>query len=308
MPPTAMPVSTAFADGMMAICRQAPEVLGGLRSRVERFILDQLCADGGFRGRAEASDLYYTSFGIECLLALGRPLPLARLRPFVAGFGSGAGLDLVHLSCLARCLRRLHGEANKVPARADLLGRIEAYRARDGGYSTVRDAASLSVTGSFLALTARHDLGEPPPEATPFVAALPALRSADGGYANEENLEAGTTLAVAGVATLLGWLGAPAEAADLDWLLAQRGSDGGFLASPHTPFSDLLSTATVVYALRQHGVDLAELTEPTMEFVDGLMESCGGYGGSWFDDTADLEYTYYALMVQGCLAPAGGGA
>ena len=296
-----------FADGMLRLCKRAPAVLGGLRPRVERFVSDQLCSDGGFRGRGDASDLYYTSFGIECMLALEMPLPAASLHRFVEGYGGGEGLDLVHLSCLARCQRRLQGAGGELPYRRELVERIDAYRSDDGGYSTVMGAPRLSVTGSFLALTGRHDLGAPPPDSGPFVAALPALRSADGGYANEGSLEAGTTLAVAGVVALLGWLGERGDAASLEWLREQRGSDGGFLGSPHTPFSDLLSTATVLYALQQHGVSLAEMSETIMEFVDGLVEPSGGYGGTWFDDIADVEYTYYALMVQGCLAGAGGG-
>jgi hypothetical protein len=301
------PVSSAdtFSDGMLSLCRRAPLVLGGLVPRVQAFVQSRLCPDGGFRGRGEQSDLYYTSFGIECMLALAMPLPVADLRRFVDRHGDGEGLDLVHLSCLARCLLRLHGSALDPARQRRLIQRIEAYRSLDGGYSTVAAAPHLSVTGSFLALVALHDLGVPPPAASPFVEAMPALRSADGAYANTEMLEVGTTLAVAGVQTLVHWLGDPGEADTADWLLAQRGSDGGFLASPLTPMSDLLSTATVLYALRQQQVDLTDLAEGVMEFVDGLMEPCGGYGGTWFDDTADVEYSYYALMVQGCLAGSG---
>ena len=67
---------------------------------VVRYVKGRMAGAGGFKGRGDGADLYYTLFGMACLDALGGPLPAGRLAAYLSGFGFGDGLDFVHLTCL----------------------------------------------------------------------------------------------------------------------------------------------------------------------------------------------------------------
>ena len=85
-------------------------------------------------GRSDQADLYYSVFGLECLLAMGQPTPTHPMDRWLADFGDGADLDFVHLACLVRCL----ADTGKPPPprTADAISaRLETSRTPDGGYS-----------------------------------------------------------------------------------------------------------------------------------------------------------------------------
>ena len=87
---------------MRRAARRAPALLRDAAPRVGEFLESLAQPDGGFRGRADGSDLYYTAFGLSGLLALGREFDRAAVARYARGFGAGEGLDLAHLACLAR--------------------------------------------------------------------------------------------------------------------------------------------------------------------------------------------------------------
>ncbi len=72
------------------------------RMKLTDFIMTRQNPDGGFRGRDEKSDLYYTVFACASLKALGCSIPALKVWSYARSFGAGADLDLVHLVCLIR--------------------------------------------------------------------------------------------------------------------------------------------------------------------------------------------------------------
>jgi hypothetical protein len=86
------------------------------------------------------------------------------------------------------------------------------------------------------------------------------------------------------------------------WLLDRCHPRGGFFASSATPVPDLLSTATALHALSAMRVPFEGLAEPCLDFVDSLWTNRGGFFGTWADDAADCEYTFYALLSLGHLS------
>ena len=88
---------------MLQVARVAPRQLGDSAALVANYYRGQMNADGGFKNRAGSSDLYYTVFGLEGLLALRTDLPVSAVSAYLDAFGDGAELDLVHLAGLARC-------------------------------------------------------------------------------------------------------------------------------------------------------------------------------------------------------------
>jgi prenyltransferase beta subunit len=287
---------------MLQVARLSPNLLGDSSALVSRFARSQHLPDGGFADRSGVSDLYYTVFGLDCLLALREDPPNAESRAYLERFGGGAGLDFVHLACLARCWAALsRGNFERVP-REDILRRIEGYRSRDGGYAQNPGAETGGVYAAFLALGAYEDLGVAQPEQGRLLGSLKSLRAADGAYANQPGAARGLTTNTAAAILLLRHLGEAPGGELADWLLERAHPQGGFFALEDAPIPDLLSTATALHALTAMQTPLDTVREPCLDFIDSLWTNRGGFYGSWADDEIDCEYTYYALLSLGHLS------
>ena len=252
---------------MLQVARLAPTLLRDAADPVAEFFLSRFNDDGAATDRAGQSDLYYTVFALEGLIALQREFP-PRVRLFLERLGDGADLDLVHLCCLARCWAALRQPA------PDLAGRIDALWDRGNVYH------------SFLAWGALQDLGRKP---EPFPVQ-------DGSLAS-------TTPTTAAAVTLLRQMGSPVPEDAVRWLQAQAHPEGGFLATQDAPMPDLLSTATALHALSGQKVSFAPLKDKTLDFLDTLWTG-KAFCGNWADDEPDCEYTYYALLAMGHLSLA----
>ena len=288
---------------MLQVARLASKPLGdAAASLVVEFLRSQANPDGGFKDRAGASDLYYTVFGLEGLLALRADVPTAAVANYLRSFGNGTSLDFVHLSCLARCWAALPNDLRRdVPADA-ILSRVESYRSRDGAYDASPGSEHGSLYGCFLALGAYEDLGRTVPDSHAMIRCAHKLRTPDGGYANDVGLRLGLTPSTAAAATLLRHLGTPPPPEVADWLLARCHPEGGFFAVPDAPIPDLLSTATALHALAGMHADFERVKEPCLDFIDTLWTNRGGFHGTWADDDLDCEYTYYGLLALGHLS------
>lgn len=297
---------------MLQVARRAPEVLGEATELVVGFVQSQLTEDGGVANRAGATDLYYTVFGVQALLALGQPLPAERLAAYLGGFGDGAELDLVHLASLARCWACLPAAARAEAPREAMARGLERHRRADGGYAPGDGSQAGTVYGAFLALGAYQDLGYPDalPEPERLMAQVLSQRAADGGFGNRPGMPVGLTPPTTAAASVLrhltpgGSAAIPRDQIDLlaRWLLARMHPEGGFHASPRAPLPDLLSTATALHALAGLQISLAPIQEHCLDYVDTLWTNRGAFFGHWADDAADVEYTFYALLALGHLA------
>ena len=287
---------------MLQVARLAPNLLREATERVDDFLRNQINPDGGFRDRAGRSDLYYTVFGLEGLIALRQEPPYSRVRPFLEGFGEGDGLDLVHLACLARCWAALPSGSLSPQTCRRLAERLESFRAGDGGYAPTPGAPAGTVYHGFLVLGAYQDLGVPIPDATGLATSVQALQLDSGGFSGRPGLPVPSTPNTAAALTLLRQFGSPALPGGSDWLLSQACPDGGFRAAEDTPIPDLLSTATALHALAGQQVSFQHHKEPTLDFLDTLWTSRGAFYGNWTDDTPDCEYTWYALLALGHLS------
>ena len=285
---------------MLQVARLSPALLGDAADLTAGFLSSRLNPDGGFQDRDGASDLYYTVFGLEALIALRRDLPDGEVRRFLERHADPAALDFVHTACLARCWADI-GSAGEAPAAA-LLARVESYRTPDGGYSPTPEASHGTAYGCFLALGAYEDLGATLDDSGRLVRCLAALRAADGGYGNQPGTPVGLTPPTAAAVTVLRRLSQPAALEATEWLLARHLPAGGFCASPSTPIPDLLSTATALHALSGAHAQIEAIKEPCLDFVDSLWSNTGGFYGSWGDDAQDCEYTFYALLALGHLS------
>jgi hypothetical protein len=262
---------------MLQVARLAPNLLQEAADRVSEYIGTQFNEDGGAKDRAGKSDLYYSVFALDGLIALRREPPLDRVRPWLESFGDGEGLDFIHQTCLARCW----AAAGKAPAPTaeKLAGRI-------------RNDSVGSMYHDFLRIGALEDLGGGPAPGAEIL----RHQSKDGSFG-------GTTPTTAAGVALLQHLGQDVPGNALDWLLSRARPTGGFVAVPDAPMPDLLSTATALHALSAAKRSIGALREPMLDFVDTLWTG-KGFCGTWADETVDVEYTFYGLLALGHLSLA----
>ena len=286
---------------MLQVARLAPTLLGESRELVSGFLHRSLNADGGFADRAGDSDLYYTVFGLEGLLAVHEPVPESTTA-YLQHFGCGETLDFVHLTCLARAWGSASRTGPPEDTRLRIRAALETYRSADGGFAVRRGAETGSAYACFLAMGACEDLGDDGLDGAGLLRCLDGLRAADGGYANHPGASEGSTPATAAAVMVMHHLAVMPDARVPEWLLARCHADGGFFAAPRTPLPDLLSTATALHALAALHVDIERLREPCLDFVDTLWTSTGGFYGTWADPVLDSEYTYYGLLALGHLS------
>ena len=285
---------------MLQVARLAPNLLHEAAVAVVEYLHGELNEDGGAKDRAGKSDLYYTAFLLDGLIALQAELPLERVLPYLRGFGNGTDLDLVHQACLARCWAAV-GEAPDDSVVEGIIGAIESQRSADGGYGVRSGADDGTVYNAFLSLGVYQDLGRELPEPGRLAESLARLRATDGGYADIVGLSAGTTPTTAAAVTLLRHLNVPPPADLGRWLMSRAHPQGGFLAIPQAPIPDLLSTATALHALASLNVSFAAVQDRCLDFIDSLWTG-RAFCGHWHDDEVDCEYAFYALLALGHLS------
>lgn len=268
---------------MLQVARLAPNLLQESADRVAEYLGSQFNADGGARDRAGKSDLYYTVFALDGLIALRKDPPVDRVRPYLESFGDGDGLDLVHLACLARCWAAIGPQAVG-GRRAPLL------------FKRINQAEGGGLYQGFLKLAAFQDLGVMLMEREAVAAGLRKGQSPDGSFG-------GTTPTTSAVVTLIHHLGGDVPTTAVDWLLARVRPEGGFAAVPDAPMPDLLSTATALHALAAAHAPTGPIREKTLDFVDSLWTG-QGFCGTWADEEPDCEYTFYGLLALGHLSLA----
>lgn len=286
---------------------KAQKALGESVEAVREFFGHHLCEDGGFQGRDGQSDLYYTVFGLEASMALDVKLAYDRIEDYLRQFDSGQSLDLVHLASLVRCRANMAdcgGHAIDADAQRAMTSHLMNFRATDGGFSTSTGADRGHVYGSFLALGICQDLQVDDLEPAPMLESVCSLQMADGGFSNEPTMTVSATAATAAAVTIFHYLKASIPEPALQWLAARAEPYGGFSAiefGPDMAIPDLLSTATALHALTLIGVDMDEIRERNLDYLDALWSTRGGFQGHPADDVLDCEYTYYGLLSLGDL-------
>ena len=288
---------------MLQVARVAPKILGDSTDLVRNFLASQQNPDGGFRDRAGESDLYYTVFGLDALAVFQTKPDMAAVEQFLLKYEDGEELDLVHLSCLARCWGTVGKDRMPKGLRKALLGRLESFRKPCGGWDNNPEREHGTAYGSFLALGAYQDLGKLPPKPLRILQSLKALETPDHAWNNHPKLPTGSTNPTAGAVVLLNNLHLPINDEVGKWLRDQLHPQGGFVAVPGAPIPDLLTTATALHALAALEVRLTEeQTDLCLDFIDTLWDATGGFHGNWSDDYLDCEYTFYGLLALGHLS------
>ncbi len=254
-------------------------------------------ADGGFRGRSSQSDLYYTMFASEILLAFGENDFTAKLETYLQNNTLPFG-DIINLASIVRLFVDFMPRLAR-DRKHDILNNLEDFHCPDHGYSVYPGAESANIYGTFLALTVYQDLGTEMPEKQKLLDFIQTLRLADGSYVNHKKMPLGSAPATAAALLITHSLTGEILYDSADWLKSTFAPAGGCKAAPLSPQTDLLSTGVSLFAL-QTGADINELTDANVDYINSLREA-GGFYSDANKTQADVEYTYYGLLGLGSL-------
>lgn len=251
------------------------------RGRHRQFLLSRQLPDGGFYGRevdlngqplfedGVQSELYYTSFAVRALAAIGEFDP-ATAELVAAWLKARAGrsssvIDVVSWLYSAMAVQLASGIDLLADAPADwpdrVAAQLERFRTSDGGYAKTMVGAAGSTYHSFLVALSYEMIGRPVPNPEPLI----------------------------------------------EFVRSRQRDDRGFQANTRVPFSDTLSTFTGVITCLDLG--RPEIVDPRrlLRFLDELECPSGGFLAAGWDHIADVEYTFYGIGACQCLAEIGGG-
>jgi geranylgeranyl transferase type-2 subunit beta len=295
------------------------------RDRHRRFLLSRQLPDGGFSGRdvdlngqplfedGVQADLYYTSFAVRALAALGEFDPATAERVAVwlkthAGRSSSV-IDVVSWLYSALAVQSASGIDLFADAPADwpdrLTAQLERFRTPDGGYAKTAAGAAGSTYHSFLVALSYELIGRPLRQPERLVEFVRHRQRDDGGFVEMPAMtRSGTnpTAAAVGLLSMLDALEPHVRDRTAGFLELVRGDDGGFQANTRIPFSDTLSTFTGVLTCLDLGHPDIVNTRRLRNYLQELECPDGGFLAAGWDHIADVEYTFYGVGTYGCLA------
>ena len=89
----------------------------------------------------------------------------------------------------------------------------------------------------------------------------------------------------------------------IEFLSEMQTDEGGLRANTRIPIADLLSTFTGVLTLADLDASDAIDREDAFRFVQSLQLEAGGFHGAEWDESHDVEYTFYGLGALALLQP-----
>jgi geranylgeranyl transferase type-2 subunit beta len=271
------------------------------------FLARQQRPDGGFPGREGGSDLYYTGFALRGLAVAqaltpeicnpcGEFLRSSLLRP--------AGV-VDFFSLLVACYLVPVGGGPDVLAAAPadwkdrVLTTLATFRTADGGYGKTPAANSGSTYTSFLVALCHELLDRPSPEPDRLEAFVRTRQRDDGGFVEIAPMRrSGTNPTAAGVGVLavLDRIDDAIRTRAVEFLRhLPTELEGGYRANDRIPAADLLSTFTASWTLRELGAADRIDNDAVRDYALACDAPAGGFRGGLWDDTADVEYTFYGL-------------
>lgn len=281
------------------------------RQRHSEFVWNQQNSDGGFSGREGDSDLYYSSFAVRTLAMLGQLNPDSEESRKLISYlvsereKSTNVIDILNWISMAVSVQALLGKdllGDSLDSwRDQVIKTFEAVRTDDGGYAKSEEGAKGSTYHTFLVLLASQLIGIEIPDSNKLIQFIYDRQRDDGGFCEIAPMRrSGTNPTAAAVATLQIYEAMDDELREdvCDFLLSVRGSEGGFQANNRIPFSDGLSTFTAMLTAQDLGLFKVLKPDAALSYVQDWLEfPTGGFRGASWDETADVEYTFYGLGI-----------
>ncbi|MDR2119858.1 MAG: hypothetical protein LBP64_03145 [Tannerella sp.] len=281
---------------MLRLLRRAKSLLSREACRrIAQYVASQATPHGLFTDKCGGEDIYYTAFGwmLSYLFGVGIPAGAARRRlqnmPAVTG-------DLVRDAAYARStmlLDLMSGNAARLFLNAAMAGRNAAIPV----FSVFPHHDCRSPYSQFVRLSLAEDLRREVEDKHRIASALEAYRvPTGGGYSNLPGGAAASVSATAAALSVRGQLEGYVPVADTDYLYRVQDASGGFFAAEGAAAPDMLSTAVALFALHNCGRPPRVHPAP---FVEAHWLESGSFASTLFDETGDVEYTFYGLLALG---------
>lgn len=282
------------------------------REQVATFLLSKQQPDGGFPGRANGSDLYYTSFALRSLALLGKleDEPAERTCKFLQEKLNGQEplVDLLSLIFSANLLENAAGmdvfaNANQ-SWREYLANNLKTLRRPDGGFAKTIEGSASSTYFSFLVAATMQLIEEPISEPEQLAKFAKSQQREDGGFVEIRVMRSSGVNPTSAAYALLKILSEETNEPQLNeeseksiakFLAARQSSEGGFAANTRIPIADLLSTFTGMLTLANLDALGHINTEKAKRFAQSLVQPDGGFFAAAWDEQTDVEYTFYGL-------------
>ena len=280
------------------------------RDRHAAFIDTCAMPGGGYRGREGEADLYYTSFALRSLAMLDRLQPrtepvadyLAAIDPLSLEL-----IDLMNWLASALAIQTAGGQDlvgdDAVRLADGVASRLALHRRDDGGYGKTPGDAQGSMYASFLATLAHQLVGREVPDSGRLVDFVLDRQRDDGGFVEIAPMRRSGTNPTAAAAAILRIFGRQRRVHpdDLRDFLADVRTEGGLAANTRVPLADGLSTFTGLLTDADWSLGVLAPGAVRGFVAEQLERPTGGFRAAGWDDTPDVEYTFYGL---GCLSLA----
>jgi geranylgeranyl transferase type-2 subunit beta len=272
--------------------------------------------EGGFSGREGGSDLYYTGFGLRGLAVLGALTPeiCNRAAGFLGPSLTRQASVVDFFSLLYSCaLVQLGGGPDVLAASPrDWPDRVaavlETFRTPDGGYGKAVGDRAGSTYHTFLVALSYQMLGRDLPVVDRLRGFVESRRREDGGFVEIAPMKrSGTNPTAAAVGVLQILADTPEQfhasiESVIPFLTSMASPEGGLRANARAPLGDLLSTFTGTWTLSQLNALNQTDTPALKSYVQNLELTSGGFRGGIWDESTDVEYTFYGLGVLALLS------
>ncbi len=302
-----------LAELTFHLSRAAAAIPEADRARHAAFLRGVQQADGGFPGRAGASDTYYTSFALRALLILDElDADVARRAgAFLTASAVAPGNAVDLFALLSSALLVEAGGGGDCLATAGYEPRtlvervLDPLRCPDGGAAKSTRSGSSSTYHTFLAALCRELAGLPAENPADVARMIRSRQRDDGGFVELPVMRRSglnPTAAAVALLRLLDALDEPIRDRAARFLGAMQTAEGGLRAHAVIPAADLLSTFTGLVALAD--LDRSDCVDACTagRFVRSLALPDGGYLAATHDDRPDAEYTFYGVAASALLA------
>lgn len=297
----------------LRLARGIAELPEDFRAQHVKYLLGAQRDDGGFAGREGGSDLYYTGFALRSLAMLGELYgpPAEQAAKFLRARMSGQEsivdfLSLIYGGMLLQSAAGVDIFDQAAPSwRESIAGALDNLRRDDGGYAKGAEGNASSTYHTFLVLLVLELIGKQPPEPQKIVSFLRSQQADEGGFHEiRASKRAGTNPTAAAIGTLriLGALDQETRHETIDFLAEMQTDEGGLRANTRIPIADLLSTFTGLLTLQDLGGETEVDVAAAKKFVQSLSRDEGGFHGAVWDQSHDVEYSFYGLGCLGLLA------
>jgi len=296
--------------------------VGRLPEEIQKIHVDYVQSaqreDGGFAGRDEMSDLYYTSFALRGLAITGKLYgTIAQqaaqfLTEQILQVQIGRQMALVDILSIfysAKMLETCSGihllQACPEDWLKQIVALLETCSREDGGYAKSPESGQSSTYHTFLILLCLDLLDHPPEKPEKIAGFLQSQQRSDGGFVEFAPMRrSGTnpTAAAIGALRMLGCLSENICERTAQFFAGMQTLEGGLRANTRIPIADLLSTFTGLLTLIDLGSEDRIKQADLAAYAKRMADESGGFHGAAWDEGKDVEYTFYGLGTLALLA------